>query len=83
MLPSVGMSTSAAIPPEPELKLPVREEDKRRGRPSTGLYPEVSRTLLAEKTGYHISSVAGILQGRTRVSLKDAVTIAMMQEMKY
>jgi len=46
------------------------------GRPSHGLYPHISRTDLARTTGYHVSSIANILAGRTKVKLAQAVMIA-------
>ena len=78
---TASATTNVSPIPDPNLsktnaKADVMELVQRRGRPSTGLYPDVSRAELAELTGYHISSVAGILQGRSRVSLRGAVVMA-------
>lgn len=46
------------------------------GGPRIGLYPAVSRTLLAEATGYDVSTVSGILRGRTKLKLHAAMVMA-------
>ena len=48
----------------------------RAGRDSEGLYPEVSRTKLAELTNRHISTITGYLKGRTRMPLATATIVA-------
>lgn len=40
------------------------------------MYPHISRTLLAREVGLHVSTIAGILKGRTAPSLETAVTMA-------
>jgi plasmid maintenance system antidote protein VapI len=37
----------------------------RSGRVATGLYPQISRTLLAEHGGLHITTITSMLNGRT------------------
>ena len=48
----------------------------RSGREPIGLYPEMSRTKLAAITGKHITTITGILRGRTRCTLSLAMVIA-------
>lgn len=75
---SPGSGPLAARPRSPSSKF-VRDTKRpanRVGRAATGLYPDVSRTKIAEATGWHISTVAGILQGRVRAQLDWAVIMA-------
>ena len=48
------------------------------GRKSLGLYPHLSRTLIAEALGVHKSSVSGYLKGRTQVPFKKAILLARL-----
>lgn len=48
----------------------------RTGRAAEGLYPTVSRTLLALHTGRHVSTITGILKGRTKCTLDLATKIS-------
>ena len=43
---------------------------------ATAAYPEMRRTKLAAATGKHISTVTGMLNGRSAPKLGDAITIA-------
>jgi hypothetical protein len=47
-----------------------------KGRTRIGLYPHVSRTDLAQLTNLAVSTVAGILRGRTECSLANAIIIS-------
>lgn len=42
-----------------------RDDGLRRGRDVTGLYPEISRTLLAKESGLHKSQVSRALSGKS------------------
>jgi len=46
-------------------------EHHKGGRLAVGLYPHISRVKLAELTGHHVSTIAGMLTGRTRMALGD------------
>jgi hypothetical protein len=35
------------------------------GRTACGLYPEISRSLLARRTGAHVATISALLAGRT------------------
>ena len=50
--------------------------ENRVGRHPNGAYPEMSRTKLAAATGKHISTVTGMLNGRSAPKLGDAITLA-------
>ena len=58
--------------------MPNKKTKRRPGRATLGLYPEVSRTALAQATGYDISTVSGILRGRTKAKLRTALVLARM-----
>lgn len=45
-------------------------------RPSRGLYPNASRTRIAQKTGKSVSSITGYLNGRSNCPLTIATQIA-------
>ncbi len=75
----VSQSTTPAPAPASLASRVARSTDipgNRQGRKSTGLYPHISRTKLAELTGYHITTITGMLKGRTRVTLDLAVLMA-------
>jgi hypothetical protein len=46
------------------------------GRKSVGLYPTISRTLLSRVINRHVSTVTGILNGRTKIDLELALKMA-------
>lgn len=46
------------------------------GRPVIGLYPQFSRTRIAEETGAHLSVIVAVLRGRRRPYLDLAVKMA-------
>jgi transcriptional regulator with XRE-family HTH domain len=46
------------------------------GRRTTGLFPEISRTKLAQEMGKCVSAVAGYLQGRRKPGLMEAMQMA-------
>ena len=48
----------------------------RLGKESSGLYPEASRTKLAEKVGKCIATVTGVLNGRQKPTLELAAEMA-------
>ena len=56
-------------------KLPGRKRELG-GRPATGLYPEISRTLLAERTGRNIGTISYYFMGRAQMPFEDAMIIA-------
>jgi transcriptional regulator with XRE-family HTH domain len=60
------------------LRANPRKAKNRQGALATGLYPEVSRTKLAEELGKDVSTVTGYLQGRTPPGLDDAAKIARL-----
>ncbi len=46
------------------------------GRPVIGLYPQFSRTKIAEETGAHLSVIVAILRGRRRPYLDLALRMS-------
>lgn len=70
-------SPSTSTPPSPPS--PYSRDlipSNRSGRNSTGLYPNLSRTKLAEATGLHPSTIVGLLRGRRKIPLNLALKIA-------
>lgn len=60
----------------PSVLRPTGLPTNRTGRVVEGLYPDVSRTLLANHTGRHVSTITGILKGRTKCTLELAMVIS-------
>jgi len=48
----------------------------RAGRPPRGLWPEISRAVLAKHFGVHITTVTGMLLGRTQIPVRMIQMIA-------
>jgi transcriptional regulator with XRE-family HTH domain len=63
-------NTNAIVPRESAI------QPDRTGRPATGLYPHVSRRVLADLTGRDISTITQILRGRSRSSREVEAVIA-------
>ena len=62
--------------PFPSALAPSENRVGRHPDGATAAYPEMSRTKLAAATGKHISTVTGMLNGRSAPKLGDAITIA-------
>ncbi len=73
----LGESTRERIP----TPLPIRRRNpakppNRQGRRATGLYPDASRSKIAELVGRHVTTITHYFNGRTKMPLEVAVKLA-------
>ena len=72
----VQLASSSPSSLSPSALAPSENRVGRHPDGATAAYPEMSRTKLAAATGKHISTVTGMLNGRSAPKLGDAITIA-------
>ena len=64
--------------PLPIRRLNSAKPPNRQGRRATGLYPDASRSKIAELTGKHVTTITHYFNGRTRMPLEVAVQVARL-----